>query len=114
MITDHYENGEIECIDYLWDNMPLEAFVGGLEWNVKKYMHRWRYKENPVKDLRKARDYLNVMIDVMEGCNKPQFKEWREQAKKNPAEARSSEGDPLWSPFLFVIRLLDQVVDNQT
>ena len=81
MITDHYENGEIECIDYLWDNMPLEAFIGGLEWNVKKYMHRWRYKENPVKDLRKARDYLNVMIDVMEGTDKPKFREWSDQPK---------------------------------
>ena len=74
--TDHYTTGEIECVDYLWSNQPFEAFVGGLEWNIKKYLHRWRYKAQPVKDLRKARDYLSVMIDVMEG-KEPEFKEWK-------------------------------------
>lgn len=76
--TQHYQSGDIECVDYLYDNMPFEAFVGGLEWNIKKYLHRWRYKEAPVKDLRKARDYLSVLIEVMEG-NKPEFKEWNSQ-----------------------------------
>lgn len=73
----HYTKGDIECVDYLYDNMPVDAFIGGLEWNVKKYLHRWRYKENPVKDLRKARDYLNTLIETMEG-NKPKFKEWKD------------------------------------
>lgn len=73
--VDHYRESDIECVDYLWDNMPMEAFIGGLEWNVKKYLHRWRRKSAPVKDLRKARDYLTVLIDVMEG-KEPKFKEW--------------------------------------
>ena len=41
-VSDHYREGEIECVDYLWDNMPKEAFIGGAEWNIKKYLHRWR------------------------------------------------------------------------
>jgi len=73
--TSHYKESDIECVDYLFDNMPMEAFIGGLEWNVKKYLHRWRRKNAPVQDLRKARDYLTVLIDVMEG-KAPQFKEW--------------------------------------
>jgi len=73
----HYTSGDIECVDYLYDNMPFEAFVGFLEGNVKKYLHRWRLKGNPVKDLRKARDYLNVLIDVSEG-KRPEFKEWKD------------------------------------
>lgn len=77
MTTKHYETGSIECVDYLYDNMPLEAFIGGLEWNVKKYLHRWRYKEKPVEDLRKARDYLSVLIDTVEGKEVPSFKEWQ-------------------------------------
>lgn len=75
-VTAHYTEGDIECVDYLWDNLPMEAFIGGLEWNTKKYLHRWRHKGNPVKDLKKARDYLNVWIDVMEG-KAPEFKEWK-------------------------------------
>jgi len=74
-VTGHYTEGNIECVDYLWDNMPIECFVGGLEWNIKKYLHRWRYKKKPVEDLKKARDYLNVLIGVLEG-ETPKFKEF--------------------------------------
>ncbi len=62
----HYTSGNIECVDYLKDNMPWEAFTGGLEWNVKKYLHRWRYKKNPVEDLKKARWYLDRLIRELE------------------------------------------------
>lgn len=74
-VTSHYQTGGLQCVDYLYTNMPLEAFIGGLEWNIKKYLHRFRYKGEPVKDLRKARDYLNVLIDVYEG-ESPKFREW--------------------------------------
>jgi hypothetical protein len=64
---DHYANGNIECIEYLYDNLPYEAFLGGLEWNIKKYMHRWRYKSKPVQDLKKARWYLDKLIETLDG-----------------------------------------------
>lgn len=63
----HYTNGTIEAIDYLKDNMSPERYIGGLEWNVKKYLHRWSYKGNPVQDLKKAQWYLNKLIEAMEG-----------------------------------------------
>ena len=66
---DHYTGGEIECWDYLRDNMPREAYLGGLEWNIKKYLHRWRYKKNPVEDLKKAKVYLDKLINEMESKN---------------------------------------------
>ena len=62
----HYSSDKIECVDYLKDNMPFEAFIGGLEWNVKKYLHRWRRKGKPVEDLRKASWYLNRLINELE------------------------------------------------
>jgi hypothetical protein len=58
----HYSAGTIECVEYLKDNMPWDAYLGGLEWNVKKYLHRWRYKKSPVEDLKKAQWYLNRMV----------------------------------------------------
>lgn len=58
----HYSAGNIECVEYLKDNMPWDAYLGGLEWNVKKYLHRWRYKKHPVEDLKKAQWYLNRMV----------------------------------------------------
>lgn len=63
----HYGDGEIECIDYMEDNMSVEGFMGYLEGNTKKYLHRFRYKGKPVEDLKKAQWYLGRLIDKMEG-----------------------------------------------
>jgi|TARA_R110002096_G_scaffold347861_1_gene541158 hypothetical protein len=62
----HYGNGNIECIEYMKDNMELMMFLGYLEGNAKKYMHRYRYKGKPVEDLKKARWYLDRLITEME------------------------------------------------
>lgn len=63
----HYNNGGIECIDYLKDNMSWEGYTGYLEGNCKKYLHRWRYKAKPLEDLKKARWYLDRLIGELEG-----------------------------------------------
>jgi len=63
----HYGDGAIECIDYMKDNMDHMMFMGYLEGNAKKYMHRYRYKGKPVEDLRKAQWYLDRLITEMEG-----------------------------------------------
>ena len=59
---DHYNTGEIECITYLRDNLGEEGFLYYCEGNVKKYLHRWRYK-NKLEDLEKAQWYLEVLIN---------------------------------------------------
>nr|AIW56770.1 hypothetical protein [uncultured virus] len=58
----HYNNGSIECIDYLKSNMDTLMFMGYLEGNVKKYLHRFRYKGKPLEDLKKAQWYLDRLI----------------------------------------------------
>ena len=58
----HYGNGEIECIDYMKDNMDHMMFMGYLEGNAKKYMHRYRYKGKPAEDLKKAQWYLDRLL----------------------------------------------------
>ena len=65
----HYGDGQIECIDYMKDNMDTMMFLGYLEGNTKKYLHRYRYKGKPVEDLKKAQGYLNRRILEMEGEN---------------------------------------------
>jgi len=68
----HYNHGTIECIDYLKDNLSQEAFMGYLEGNTKKYLHRWRYKNKRVQDLMKAEWYLNrlrIEAEEMEKTN---------------------------------------------
>jgi len=60
----HYNQGSIECIDYLKDNLG-DGFPDYLDGNIKKYLHRWRYKNAPIEDLRKARWYLERLIQEL-------------------------------------------------
>jgi hypothetical protein len=62
----HYNTGKVECIDYLKDNMPFDNYLGYLEGNAKKYLHRWRYKKKPLEDLKKAQWYLNRLVKELE------------------------------------------------
>ena len=57
----HYTASNIECIDYLEDNLG-PGFEYFLEGNVKKYLHRFRLKHSKIEDLRKARWYLDRLI----------------------------------------------------
>jgi len=60
----HYNNGGMECIDYIQQQLD-EHFSSYCQGNVIKYLHRWRYK-NGVEDLRKAEWYLKAMIRDIE------------------------------------------------
>ena len=59
----HYRQGSLEVIDAI-ESMGL----GYHEGNVVKYLARWRYK-NGVEDLRKARWYLERLIETVESEN---------------------------------------------
>lgn len=59
----HYTNGGIECIDYIRSTLSAEQFEGYLRGNVIKYMHRYQDKSG-VQDLKKARQYLDWLIEV--------------------------------------------------
>tara|TARA_R110002012_G_scaffold19366_3_gene70005 strand:+ start:22707 stop:23015 length:309 start_codon:yes stop_codon:yes gene_type:complete len=67
---DHYMQGSIECIRYLEDSLG-DGFSYYLEGSIKKYLHRWRYKnagnhEKQVEDLKKAFFYLSALIEDQE------------------------------------------------
>ena len=66
----HYMQGSIECIRYLEDSLG-DGFSYYLEGSIKKYLHRWRYKnagnhEKQVEDLKKIKK-------VNEGGESPFF-----------------------------------------
>ena len=62
----HYTNGNIEVIDIIGDNFSLVDFCLG---NVVKYVLRCQHKGKMVQDLKKARWYLNKVIDELDGGN---------------------------------------------
>ena len=61
---DHYNKGGIEAIDYIRQQLGL-AFQFYCAGNVMKYLHRFRYK-NGVEDVKKARVYLDWLIEELE------------------------------------------------
>ena len=61
----HYNSGNIEVIDAIED-WGLDFNAG----NVVKYVARHQHKANPVEDLRKARWYLDRLIERIENASK--------------------------------------------
>ena len=53
----HYTNGKIEPIDFINGND-----MDYLEGNIIKYISRYKFK-NGIEDLRKARFYLDMLIE---------------------------------------------------
>ena len=62
----HYTVGGIETIDYLRAKLSPEEFAGYCRGNVLKYLSRAPHK-NGTEDLKKARWYLDRLIDLREG-----------------------------------------------
>lgn len=58
----HYTFGNYEVIDVLMDWFPDDP----LAWQVGKYISRYKHKGKPLEDLRKAKFYLERLIETLE------------------------------------------------
>lgn len=54
----HYKDLPIQPVEYIYANA-----IGYFEGNVIKYVSRWR-KKNGIDDLRKARHYIEMLIEL--------------------------------------------------
>lgn len=61
----HYNTGNIEVIDAI-DDWGLDFNAG----NVVKYVARHQHKADPLEDLKKARWYLDRLIERIENGSK--------------------------------------------
>jgi Ribonuclease G/E len=62
----HYNKGDIECINAIEASMTKEEFSGYLKGNVLKYIWRYNNKGKPKEDLKKAKWYLERLIENYE------------------------------------------------
>jgi len=63
----HYTFGSIETIDYIVDVLSEDGAIDYCHGNVLKYLgSRLHRKGMPAQDAKKARWYLNKMIELME------------------------------------------------
>jgi len=62
---DHYKDMPIQPVEFIHRNgIPF------IEGSVIKYVARWR-KKNGVEDLKKARHFLGLLIEMEEGLGTP-------------------------------------------
>lgn len=63
----HYTAGKMEVIDVIeeWVRPAPDAVVGGLQWQVIKYVSRMWLKRDPLEDARKAQWYLNRLVNTL-------------------------------------------------
>ena len=64
----HYNTGNVEAIEAIEASLSDEGYRGALKANVIKYMWRYEKKAKPVEDLKKARWYLDRLIQKIEGA----------------------------------------------
>tara|TARA_R100000234_G_C4981143_1_gene170947 strand:- start:993 stop:1220 length:228 start_codon:yes stop_codon:yes gene_type:complete len=62
----HYLQGKRETIEVIQDYMTKDEFVGYLKGNIIKYVGRFKFKGNPLQDLKKSQWYLNKLIQEVE------------------------------------------------
>ena len=63
----HYNSGQIETIDYICDVLGDYEAIHYCHGNILKYLgSRLWNKGNPLQDAKKARWYLDKMIEQME------------------------------------------------
>jgi hypothetical protein len=60
----HYNNGGIECIDYIRQQLGEEGYIAYCEGNMIKYQHRYKYKGG-VEDLKKSCKYQEWLIEAL-------------------------------------------------
>jgi hypothetical protein len=58
----HYDKAGIQPVEYIMGSFPPDGVRGYFAGNIIKYLYRYRDK-NGVEDLKKARVYLNWLIE---------------------------------------------------
>ena len=62
----HYNNNTMETISLIKNSMKVLEYEGYLKGNIIKYVSRHKYKGKALQDLKKARWYLNRLIEELE------------------------------------------------
>jgi hypothetical protein len=57
----------IDTFERMKANCTDEEIIGACKLNIDKYI--WRKKDSDIEDLRKAKDYIDLWIEILEGSN---------------------------------------------
>jgi hypothetical protein len=62
----HYNKGKMETIELIRNAMSSTEFEGYLQGNIIKYISRYRYKNSPLEDVKKAEWYIKRLIQELD------------------------------------------------
>ena len=62
----HYNKGKFETFDIIVDTLGKYEAIGYCQGNVIKYVLRMWHKGNPLEDAKKAKWYLEKLIELFE------------------------------------------------
>lgn len=65
----HYHSGGIDVIGFAEKQFSKEQLTGSHRINVIKYVTRFDKKGSPMKDLKKARFYIDKLIELEAGSD---------------------------------------------
>ena len=63
----HYNQSGIECIEAIYHALGEEGFISYCHGNAQKSLWRHAYKGNAIEDLKKAKWYINQIIETIGG-----------------------------------------------
>lgn len=63
---EHYNQGGIECFDVIEQFYGKDTLIGFCKGNALKYLMRCDLKDNPVQDLKKAKFYIDKILELYE------------------------------------------------
>ncbi len=101
----HYNQSGIECIDAISASTGPN-FKYYLQGNILKYLWRFDYKGTPIEDLRKARWYLDKLIEITES-------NITEKAIKNLKDGFESKSAPDIDKILDKLSITDYATQEE-
>ena len=97
----HYQRGGLECIDAMRAISTPEEFRGYLKLTAFKYLWRLGEKDLPVKEAKKAKDYITWLHEELamqdakpEGTWADGVRDFAAKAENIPQEIRGMSGVP--------------------
>ena len=63
----HYTQGKIECHQAIREALGNDGYCHWCIGNIYKYLWRHKHKDNPIQDLEKCQQFLDMMMRVKKG-----------------------------------------------
>lgn len=68
----HYQHSRSTPFETFLNHYGADATIAACRFNVWKYLDRFQHKGAPIEDLKKARHYIDLLIQITEADHDPE------------------------------------------